>query len=308
MARESRVITFAAVVLAAAFVFSCSSGDDGGTENSSSSYQSSSSFDDGYWFPSSSSVAWTGEIFIDPRDGKEYKTKDFGNGSVWFVESLNFNGKFEYTKEETRNACPSGWHLPNDYEFTALIASISVEDQKYFTNRIWWAFIVEYREIIGISYGDVPNIYQDRHGIRCAKDWVPPVDIEMFTDTRDNKKYKIKDIGNGSIWFMENLAFNGKTEYYWNEVMEACPNGWHLPSNEEWLALGNVWAENNMVFTNGYDRSIICDYNFYWWSVTEYDSEIGYQAKVYGGQLIISDDDYDYRSKYRKHLVRCVKD
>ena len=103
-----------------------------------------------------------------------------------------------------------------------------------------------------------------------------------FTDTRDGKVYKTVKIGT-QTWMAENLAYlpsvtgpdyysltnpnyyvneyygsdviSAKTTsnytnygvlYNWPAALTACPPGWHLPSNFEWLSLSNFLGGNTV--------------------------------------------------------------
>lgn len=75
-----------------------------------------------------------------------------------------------------------------------------------------------------------------------------------FVDTRDGKQYELVKI-KSQIWFAENLSYRPKQGdfysiednpdyiseygylYFWETAKDACPDGWHLPSLDEWDTL-----------------------------------------------------------------------
>jgi uncharacterized protein (TIGR02145 family) len=83
----------------------------------------------------------------------------------------------------------------------------------------------------------------------------PAKPANIFTDDRDGKQYKYME-NEDHRWMAQNLDYAsedswcyegdvkncemwGRT-YTWNAAMEACPDGWRLPSEEEWDKL--IWA------------------------------------------------------------------
>ena len=78
-----------------------------------------------------------------------------------------------------------------------------------------------------------------------------------FTDPRDQAIYKIQEI-NGLTWMFDNLQFKTDTSwcqqnnpenckkygqlYTWYDAMTACPDGWRLPTQAEWMDLSLHFA------------------------------------------------------------------
>ena len=90
-------------------------------------------------------------------------------------------------------------------------------------------------------------------------------EVGSFTDERDGNVYSFVvytiNLSDGSestmTWMSENLKYNIEKsrcydnsetncdqygrQYMYLEAIKACPRGWHLPSDDEWYSLANIY-------------------------------------------------------------------
>lgn len=82
---------------------------------------------------------------------------------------------------------------------------------------------------------------------------------DSFTDARDGKTYKLTHIGT-QIWMAEDLNFGDSSLYVYADAMKVCPEGFHLPSIEEFKTLvdfagGEDVAAKKLKSTTGWPSS-----------------------------------------------------
>jgi uncharacterized protein (TIGR02145 family) len=93
--------------------------------------------------------------------------------------------------------------------------------------------------------------------------------IHKFIDNRNNQSYRILEVKN-TLWMIDN--FNLKVEnswsyennninidkygriYTWKSALKACPEGWRLPTIEDWKELASeLWGVNDITLKFGSD-------------------------------------------------------
>jgi len=166
--------------------------------------------------------------------------------------------------------------------------------------------------------------------------------------TCGGQTYRTVQIGTQK-WFAENLNYDPGTGnsachynqasncaiygrlYNWSTALTVCPNGWHLPSDDEWQTLVNFaggddvageklmakdgWEGGNgtddygfsaMPGGGGYSSSNVVGVGISgcWWSASEYDSDFAYDRGMnYRGRMVRAGD-----SKSYLFSVRCLQD
>jgi uncharacterized protein (TIGR02145 family) len=95
--------------------------------------------------------------------------------------------------------------------------------------------------------------------------------ISTFTDTRDNQVYSIitfnREVGRGVIhshtWMTQNINYKMAESYCyyndekncekygrlytWKAAKDACPSGWHLPTDVEWQRLIHQFSDGGLI-------------------------------------------------------------
>jgi len=162
--------------------------------------------------------------------------------------------------------------------------------------------------------------------------------IFSFKDSRDGKTYSAFEI-NGVSWMGENLRHKTKNSwcydengacsefgrlYSWEEALDACPKGWHLPKRQEWDTLINwLGGDGKAGFPLAYSDSLGFSIKFgYPPNVNGRYSESNVQASFWAAEeqnastawvyyLIKQKLPFVYTNYFSKNygmMCRCVKD
>ena len=189
-----------------------------------------------------------------------------------------------------------------------------------------------------------------------------PASAQLYVDPRDENQYPWEEFGS-QIWMTRNMAFempggsysknddSGNSDTYgclytWEAAQNVCPEGWHLPSDKEWMTLEMTiglkeGAAKRIGLRGKTEGNILKDKSLgLWTSLEESTSTNGFNAlpggshlsrgkSVEQGKSAIYWTSTEYKGKtaiYRKiedskggihryytdihkgHTVRCVKD
>ncbi|MDD4847536.1 MAG: fibrobacter succinogenes major paralogous domain-containing protein [Bacteroidales bacterium] len=156
-------------------------------------------------------------------------------------------------------------------------------------------------------------------------------DIPYIEDDYDWTKTQV----GAYCWYNNDTTFGEKLGALYNgfavDEEKLCPNGWHIPSDEEWTELESFFQRDKKNKTAGYylkskrkefkalpggyrlDANGLFNYvtfSGFWWTSTEADPEYN-ESKVNWIRGLFAHNDNvcrDYHSKNHGHSVRCIQD
>jgi uncharacterized protein (TIGR02145 family) len=191
------------------------------------------------------------ETVKDSRDGQSYKALQLGE-QTWMVENLNYKttnswcfqnidrncdtyGKL-YTWNAAQTACPTGWHLPDAYEYRDMLKSLKsteIRDSKYWQENSY-------------GYRGETSLFKLRGtGIRT-----------------DNGSFDY-DRRMAGLWYKDSSLTNADTAYgYINVVTSAVPYEYYSSSYYHHFEIsGNVvvsGSPSGYRFTKGTGLNVRC--------------------------------------------------
>lgn len=136
-------------------------------------------------------------------------------------------------------------------------------------------------------------------------------------DPRDNKTYDVSII-RGKLWFTEDLKFEDTIVYSYQQALNACPPGWSLPSEQDWVELNNYFGgyiynrEEIGNPTDAYSRMKkefgLQEEIFYWTSTPAWNDVASIRSSVFYSNSYFQAVEYGAILVSARLHCRCIKE
>jgi uncharacterized protein (TIGR02145 family) len=184
----------------------------------------------------------TGTIFVDPRDGKRYKTVKMPDGKTWFAQNLN------YTKDLTYNAYS---YEANGKSFTSEANGVPAIGS-YWCSPLCW---VNGAATTTVASGD--EVDCSTYGALYTWETVMMVDGKYSDEAKTSSAWD--EAWLTGKYFSEGVAPGSMTAATYSNARGGrgiCPLGWHVPTWYEWAVLLDAADDASTTYTlqngNGY--------------------------------------------------------
>lgn len=103
---------------------------------------------------------------------------------------------------------------------------------------------------------------------KCVDGEIQCLNTKTMTDSRDGQVYKYVELKKGEVWMSEDMRYNGvdsawcKGElntsctrgmhYTYASSKHVCPDGWHVPTKDEFMYLHQLMRDASSIYENGY--------------------------------------------------------
>lgn len=128
--------------------------------------------------------------------------------------------------------------IPEDYKGDLVVTCYAFAEGYYTNTQSYYTTVVDEEESLQ------------------GAGWFPRDPV--FTDSRDSREYHYLTYGSLD-WFIQNLAYGSGKPYYncefmrdvfgafytWEEARTACPEGWRLPTEDDWAALAAALGDED---------------------------------------------------------------